>query len=153
MAGDSGDGKRGAVMPRDQAAAGCGQGRSRGIRHVLTILGDPFGSARMSTELREPVPPAAWRARHRDAVLSAEIRRLVRLTRAVGPLSRPQLARLAHAERWREGGFEAAVESAIASGELRPLAFGYLAVPRLDDEAERISRRRSAARPGRSRSR
>ncbi|MGH2849559.1 MAG: hypothetical protein ACRDLP_02985 [Solirubrobacteraceae bacterium] len=80
-------------------------------------------------------------------MLAAEIRRLVRLTRALGPLSRSQLARLAHAERWREGGFEAAVETAIATGELRSLAFDYVAAPRDDDAADAVSRPRSAARP------
>ena len=84
--------------------------------------------------LARPTPPpiddplARWQ-RHHQAFLAAEIRQLVLVARTFGPLQRTALARLAHAERWHDGCFDAAVQEAIRLGRLRQLPFDYLAPP------------------------
>jgi len=51
------------------------------------------------------------------AALSAEIRRLSGVPRALGPRPCASLARISHAERWREGSFQRAVTEAIRGGK------------------------------------
>ena len=65
--------------------------------------------------------------RHDDAVLSAEVRKLVRVLRAFGPLRRASLARISHADRWHEGSFDRAVSEAVRHGQARELPFDFLA--------------------------
>ena len=78
-----------------------------------------------------PTKPARRRAsRHDDAVLSAEVRRLVRVLRSYGPLQRASLARISNAERWREGSFDRAVTEAIREGQVRELPFDFIAPDR-----------------------
>jgi hypothetical protein len=63
--------------------------------------------------------------RHHDAVVQAEVRRLLR---AIGPyrvLSRDTLSHITHAERWSEGGLDGALRAAVEEGVLAPLPFGY----------------------------
>ena len=67
-------------------------------------------------------------SRHDDAVLSAEVRRLVRVLRAFGPLQRASLARISHADRWHEGSFDRAVAEAIRDGQARELPFDFIAI-------------------------
>lgn len=72
----------------------------------------------------------AWRRRrkrHDAAIHSAEVRRLVRVLRALGPLPRASLGRISRARRWREGCFDVAVSQGIRSGQLRQLPFDFLA--------------------------
>jgi hypothetical protein len=83
---------------------------------------------RESNDERPPTPARRRRtSRHDDAVLSAEVRRLVRVLRAYGPLQRASLARISHAERWREGSLDRAVTEAIRDGQARELPFDFLA--------------------------
>lgn len=76
------------------------------------------------------IPARRQRARHDDAVLSAEVRRLVRVLRAYGPLQRASLAHISHAERWREGTFDRAVTAAIRGGLARELPLDFIAADR-----------------------
>jgi hypothetical protein len=69
-------------------------------------------------------------SRHDQAVLSAEVRRMVRVLRSFGPLPRASLARISQAERWREGSFDHAVKAAIRDGQARELPFDCLAAGR-----------------------
>jgi hypothetical protein len=72
----------------------------------------------------------AWRRRRKrrdEAIQSAEVRRLVRVLRALGPLPRASLARISRANRWREGCFDVAVSKGVRSGQLRRLPFDFLA--------------------------
>ncbi|MGH2849387.1 MAG: hypothetical protein ACRDLP_02085 [Solirubrobacteraceae bacterium] len=78
----------------------------------------------------------AWslrQKRHHEAILNAEIRVLETVTRSFGTLPRSVLARLAHAERWHEGGFNAAVDEAIRQGRLRQRPFDFIAPFQPDD--------------------
>ena len=68
---------------------------------------------------------AARLRRHHQAVLQAEVRRLLH---AIGPgrvLSRDRLSQFTHAERWPDGGLDAALRAAVDEGVLEPLPFGY----------------------------
>lgn len=63
--------------------------------------------------------------RHQQAILQAEVRRLLH---AIGPyrvLSRDRLSQIAHAERWPERGIDGALRAAVDEGVLEPLPFGY----------------------------
>lgn len=69
------------------------------------------------------------RRRH-DACVAAEIRKLERSLRELGPMPRERLARLAGAEHWREGTFEEAVSEGVRQGRLEWMPFHWLkAVP------------------------
>jgi hypothetical protein len=86
--------------------------------------------------MSETVQGRTARARHHDAVLAAEVRRLARALRTVGPMPRPALARATGCDHWREGNFEAALEAGLRSGRLRELPLGFVAAaprqPRTD---------------------
>lgn len=72
----------------------------------------------------------AWRRRtkrHHEAVRSAQIRQLVRILSAFGPLPRYSLARICHADHWRDGCLDVAVSEGIRQGKLRQLPFDFLA--------------------------
>ena len=90
---------------------------------------------------------------HRDAMIEADVRRLVRELRSLGPLSSRTLARRCHAERWDEGAFTEAVRAGLADGKLRALPFGFLAAPPREGEAEPLDRRSSAPTAARRRPR
>jgi hypothetical protein len=104
----------------------------------------------MEPEAKTQISSAqAWRLRHKrhdEAIHSAEVRRLVRLLRALGPLPRASLARISHARRWRKGCFDVAVSKGIRQGKLRQLPFDFLAASessprRADPEPQRIEPR------------
>lgn len=80
----------------------------------------------------EPSTPARPRraSRHDDAVLSAEVRRLVRALRTYGPLQRASLTEFSGAERGREGSFDRAVAEALREGQPRALPFDLIAADR-----------------------
>ncbi len=65
------------------------------------------------------------RRRH-DAAVAAEIRKLERSLRELGPMPSDRLATLTHADRWREGTFEEAVAVGIREGRLARLPFHWL---------------------------
>jgi hypothetical protein len=65
------------------------------------------------------------RRRH-DAAVAAEIRKLERSLRELGPMPRERLAILAHADQWREGTFEEAVAVGVREGRLAWLPFHWL---------------------------
>jgi hypothetical protein len=65
------------------------------------------------------------RRRH-DATIAAEIRKLERNLRELGPMPSERLATLTHAERWREGTFEEAVAVGVREGRLAWLPFHWL---------------------------
>ncbi len=62
---------------------------------------------------------------HRDAVLQAEVRRLIHALSPYGVLRRDVLMREARAESWHEAGFEQALGAAVAAGKIRRLPFGF----------------------------
>ncbi len=64
--------------------------------------------------------------RRHDAAVEAEIRKLERSLRELGPMPRDRLAALAHADRWREGTFEEAVAVGVREGRLARLPFHWL---------------------------
>lgn len=63
--------------------------------------------------------------RHEQAVIQAEVRRLARALRQYRVLPRDTLARVVGAERWRDGGFERALNAAVRSGEVESLPGGF----------------------------
>jgi hypothetical protein len=67
--------------------------------------------------------------RHEQAVVSAEVRRLVRAIRPYGVLNRQMLARVAGAAKWRDGGFDAALSAAVRSGALERRPFDFYSEP------------------------
>jgi hypothetical protein len=76
-----------------------------------------------------PVPDGRRRsvaARHHAAVVAAEVRRLQRELRAIGPMPRRSLAKASKVDRWREGAFEEAVRVGIRQGKLRELPLGWI---------------------------
>jgi hypothetical protein len=80
---------------------------------------------------RRPHPPArpAGLDQHRLAVVQAEARRLARILQPFGVLRKDQLKRRARATAWHEGGFDAALKTAIESGEIEPLPLGFYGTP------------------------
>jgi hypothetical protein len=65
------------------------------------------------------------RRRH-DAAVAAEIGKLERSLRELGPMPRERLADLAHADQWREGTFEEAVSEGVRQGRLEWMPFHWL---------------------------
>ncbi len=61
-----------------------------------------------------------------DAAVAAEINKLERNLRDLGPMPSDRLASLAHADRWREGSFEEAVAAGVREGRLAWLPFHWL---------------------------
>jgi hypothetical protein len=59
------------------------------------------------------------------AVVQAEARRLARLLQPFGILGRDELKRRAHADSWHEGSFDNALSTAVASGDIERLPFGF----------------------------
>jgi hypothetical protein len=62
---------------------------------------------------------------HEDAVTQAEVRRLARALAPYGILGREALERAARANHWRQGAFESALASALRSGTLEQLPYGF----------------------------
>ena len=65
-------------------------------------------------------------ARHRALVVSAEVGRLERRLRAIGPMPRDTLAKTCGADAWHEGSFEEAIREGVRSGRLRELPLGWV---------------------------
>ena len=61
-----------------------------------------------------------------DAAVAAEIDKLERSLRELGPMPCERLASLAHADRWREGSFEEAVAVGVRDGRLAWMPFNWL---------------------------
>lgn len=77
------------------------------------------------------VPAAEPRDGERHhACVTAETRKLERSLRAIGPMPRSMLARVTHADTWREGSFEEAVREGLRDGRLTELPLGWLKVAR-----------------------
>ena len=80
--------------------------------------------------MTEPTPHhgihGARDQRRHDAAVEIEIRKLERSLRELGPMPSDRLASLAHADRWREGTLEEAVEVGIREGRLARLPFDWL---------------------------
>lgn len=69
-------------------------------------------------------------ARHDEAVIQAEARRLALALAPFGVLSRDALREEVNGSQWREGSFEQALNSAVRTGALERLAGDfYRAVP------------------------
>lgn len=60
-------------------------------------------------------------ARHDDAVIQAEVRRLARTIAPFGVLHHDALRDMVDATHWNEGGFEAALRAAVREGVVDPL--------------------------------
>lgn len=67
---------------------------------------------------------------HHQASVTAEVRKLERSLRAIGPMPRSMLARVARAGSWREGSFEEAVQAGLREGRLKELPLGWLKATR-----------------------
>jgi hypothetical protein len=67
---------------------------------------------------------------HDEAVLRAEIRRLVRALGPFGVLRRDVLAHEVRAESWQQAGFDRALEAAVRAGEIEQLPVGFYGLPR-----------------------
>ncbi len=80
--------------------------------------------------MNEPVPHRGIQSprdrRRHDAAVAAEIRKLERNLRELGPMPSSRLAELARADRWREGTFEEAVAVGVREGRLAWLPFHWL---------------------------
>jgi len=63
---------------------------------------------------------------HRASVVAAEVARLERPLRAIGPMHRDRLAEACGAHRWREGTFEEAIREGVRLGRLRRLPLGWI---------------------------
>lgn len=61
-----------------------------------------------------------------DACVEAEVRKLERNLRELGPMASDRLAALTHAEQWREGSFEEAVSVGVRQGRLAWMPFRWL---------------------------
>lgn len=60
-----------------------------------------------------------------NAVIQAEIRRLVSAIRPFGVLNKDALAHEARAEHWREGGLDRALNASVDEGLLEARPFGF----------------------------
>jgi hypothetical protein len=65
------------------------------------------------------------RRRH-DAAVAAEVDKLERSLRELGPMPCDRLAMVTQADRWREGTFEEAVAVGVQTGRLARLPFDWL---------------------------
>jgi len=72
------------------------------------------------------VKDAKARARA-NAILEAEVRRVVNALSPYGVLREDALARACGAQRWRAGEFRCALDSGVRAGRLRRLPFGFYA--------------------------
>ena len=68
-------------------------------------------------------------SRHEEAVLQAEVKRLVRALAPYGVLSHDVLRREAGARNWREPRFERALAAAVEQGEIEALPLGFYCLP------------------------
>jgi hypothetical protein len=64
-------------------------------------------------------------ARHDEAVIEAEVRRLANTMRPYGVLRRDALERAAGAAGWHQGGFDAALRAAVRTGAFKQLPAGF----------------------------
>ena len=62
---------------------------------------------------------------HDEAVLRAEVKRLVHALAPYGVLQRDVLRRKAGAGNWREPGFDRALDAAVRQGQIETLPFGF----------------------------
>jgi hypothetical protein len=67
--------------------------------------------------------------RHEEAVLHAEVKRLVRALAPYGVLRHDALKREAGARNWREPRFERALAAAVEQGEIEALPLGFYCLP------------------------
>jgi len=87
-------------------------------------------SSKVSSDAHAPRRMARPLDRHDQALLAAEVRRLVHELRTSGPLSKRRLGQRCHAGDWRDGTLDAAIREGIRQGRLRQLPFGWVDVPR-----------------------
>ena len=66
---------------------------------------------------------------HGEAVIRAEIKRLVRALSRYRVLRSDALAREAGADVWHQAGFERALQAAVQAGEIEQLPFGFYRLP------------------------
>ena len=78
--------------------------------------------------------------RHEEAVIQAEVKRLVHTISPYGILRRDFLARSSGAEHW-PGGFERALQAAVEQGRLEARPFGFYRRVRPDRGATKPSRK------------
>ena len=64
--------------------------------------------------------------RRHEAAVAAEIDKLERRLRELGPMPSDRLASLTQADRWREGSFEEAVSVGVREGRLAWMPFHWL---------------------------
>lgn len=63
--------------------------------------------------------------RHEEAILNAEVKRLVRALGPYGALRRDVLAREVGADSWHEPVFEQALRAAVSAGKIHKLPQGF----------------------------
>jgi hypothetical protein len=80
-----------------------------------------------ATGARQRLPD--YGRRHDEAVLRAEIRRLVRALSPYGVLSCDALRREVGADKWHEPWFERALDGAVEQGEIVALPLGFYGLP------------------------
>ncbi|MGO9819197.1 MAG: hypothetical protein ACLPTJ_00930 [Solirubrobacteraceae bacterium] len=83
----------------------------------------------LGNQRHESGPRGTTGDRHRDAVVSAEVKRLVHALDPYRVLHRSALEREAKAQRWHEAGFEQALQAAVRQGQIEPLPFGFYRLP------------------------
>jgi hypothetical protein len=66
---------------------------------------------------------------HGEAVIHAEIKRLIRTLSRYRVLRGDALAREAGADVWQQEGFDRALQAAIQAGEIEQLPFGFYRLP------------------------
>jgi len=74
------------------------------------------------------------RVRHENALLEAEVRRVMRVLAPYGVLRQDMLARACGARRWNAGAFRSALDAGVRDGRLRKLPLGFYACRAADGQ-------------------
>lgn len=84
----------------------------------------------LEADAAAPSPLSRRGARHDNAIIQAEVRRLSRALAPYGILHRDLLRKAADAESWRDGGFEGALAAAVREGVVEELPGDFFRDPR-----------------------
>jgi len=86
-----------------------------------------------SVEEHRPRPPLRDTPAHEHLIAEAEAKRLLHALAPFGILSRTALEHECHACTWHDGGFSAALKTAVSSGMIDELPGGFYRDARLRD--------------------
>lgn len=95
----------------------------------------------LGTDSRAAQRPPPAISSHEQAMLHAQIKRIVHALRPFGVLHRQALEREAGAGMWHGANFEGALRAAVRAGEIDALPFGFYAMPETDRMSQLRPRR------------